>query len=856
MKSKLLNKIWLRSLAVVAVMTTAFAGQTWGEDQTWTWNASSGALGDKIGSGNFTSNDIEWNYTRTLISGTSYTGWTSNCIQLGKNGGVENITLSTRNIPGIIKKVSVECSSYSAAHKVAITVGGTTYLASTATSSWTTVSKKEGTGNSSGEIVISFTDGSRALYIKSISVIYSTSSGPEITANNITINYNVTSGTIPYTIENGVQGTTLTASTNATWLTLGSVGESSIPFTCSQNESEADRTATVTLSYEGAQDVSITVTQKRYVVDFASLPFSYNQGKASIEGTVGLTQSGLGSDYSSAPYLKFDNQNDYLILKINERPGDLSFDIKGNSFSGGTFKVQTSADGETYTDLESYTSLGDTQSELFNNLSENVRYIKWVYGTRASGNVALGNIKLERYVAPQPYTLTYTMDHGTLYVFDASDQTNTIESGSGVVNGTVILLSPDVEEGYQFRSISVKDADSKDVALTENTEDHTWSFTMPRSNVTITVSTSHTSSYTRATAVVSGKHYIIASNDVLGEVDVMGTQNSNNRGSVFANIENDILTVSNEYEVIIEGNSSDGYTIYDPIVNGYLYAAGSGSGSNYLRTEPQYDNNYNGLWSITIADDGKATITAQGSSTNNKLRYNSNGNGIFSCYASGQSDVYLYELVETLPTTGTITLNAACTDGTTIYGTFFTNQAYTMPEGLTGSVVSLDDDGKIVLTEAYAAGEIVPKETALLISTTANFTGTRDYLITYTTGGTAPTEPNLLKGTMTANGMTVGKNYKFYRLTMHNGSQLGFWWGAENGGAFKPGANKAYLAISQQTTGTQTQNFIGINPGEENGIETVSTTTSDQNVYDLQGRRVAQPQKGLYIVNGKKVVVK
>ena len=26
--------------------------------------------------------------------------------------------------------------------------------------------------------------------------------------------------------------------------------------------------------------------------------------------------------------------------------------------------------------------------------------------------------------------------------------------------------------------------------------------------------------------------------------------------------------------------------------------------------------------------------------------------------------------------------------------------------------------------------------------------------------------------------------------------------------------------------------------------------------FDLQGRKVAQPQKGLYIVNGKKVIIK
>lgn len=838
MKSKLLNKIWLRSLAVVAVMTTAFAGQTWGETYSYTFTS-------KQFSGNNTVslNNVNW----TLAGDGNFWGYDGTKGQQFGSGSspYKSLSLTTNNINGTISEIVVNASTASSANaSLSCTVGGSAFGGNAKTLS-TSANDYTFSGSASGELVISISQTtSKALYIKSITITYST--GPNIMANNVTINYNVTSGTIPYTIENGVQGTTLTASTNATWLTLGSVGESSIPFTCSQNESEADRTATVTLSYEGAQNVTITVTQKRYVVDFAELPFNYD-GDGTGTLPTGLTASGL-SIYNTSPKMQFNSTGDYLILKINQRPGDLSFNIKGNSFSGGTFKVQTSADGETYTDLESYTSLGDTQSELFNNLNENVRYIKWVYSTKSSGNVALGNIRLESYVAPQPYTLTYTMDHGTLYVFDASDQTNAIESGSGVVNGTVILLSPDVEEGYQFRSISVKDADSKDVALTENTEDQTWSFTMPRSNVTITVSTSHPSSYTPATSITSGKRYIITN----GATNVMGHyQGGNNCPAVETDgTFNETITVSNEYELVIEGNSQDGYTIYDSNYPGYLYAGSSSS--NLLKVEPVYDGNYNALWTITFGNNDKATITAQGNNSRNTIRFNSN---LFSCYASGQSDVYLYELVETPPTTGTITLNAACTDGTTIYGTFFTNQAYTMPEGLTGSVVSLNN-GKIVLTEAYRAGTVVPKETALLISTTANFTGTRDYTINYTTGGEAPTATNLLKGTMTANGMTVGKNYKFYRLTMHNGSQLGFWWGAENGGAFKPGANKAYLAISQQTTGTQTQNFIGINPGEENGIETVSTTASDQNVYDLQGRRVAQPQKGLYIVNGKKVVVK
>lgn len=41
------------------------------------------------------------------------------------------------------------------------------------------------------------------------------------------------------------------------------------------------------------------------------------------------------------------------------------------------------------------------------------------------------------------------------------------------------------------------------------------------------------------------------------------------------------------------------------------------------------------------------------------------------------------------------------------------------------------------------------------------------------------------------------------------------------------------------------------------GIDNVKVETSKDNiVYDLQGRRVSQPAKGIYIVNGKKVLVK
>ncbi len=148
----------------------------------------------------------------------------------------------------------------------------------------------------------------------------------------------------------------------------------------------------------------VTVTQAAYVADYAELPFEYD-GNGSGTLPAGFTVSGLGT-YNSSPKMKFDTTGDYAILKFNERPGKLTFDVKGNPSDGtwaGTFKVQTSVNGSTYTDLASYDNLTTTvQNEEFDNLADNIRYIKWIYSVKTSGNVALGNIKLEEYAAPAP----------------------------------------------------------------------------------------------------------------------------------------------------------------------------------------------------------------------------------------------------------------------------------------------------------------------------------------------------------------------------------------------------------------------------------------------------------------------
>ena len=137
----------------------------------------------------------------------------------------------------------------------------------------------------------------------------------------------------------------------------------------------------------------ITVTQA--ACDFATVPFEFNGGKGNLPA--GLTHSGLGTDYSSAPKLKFDTTDDQLTLKLDRAYPMLAleFDIKGNGFSEGTFTVQASEDGENFTDLATYTELGTTQTErMMVDIDGNYTYYRWIYTEKVNGNVALGNIKM------------------------------------------------------------------------------------------------------------------------------------------------------------------------------------------------------------------------------------------------------------------------------------------------------------------------------------------------------------------------------------------------------------------------------------------------------------------------------
>ncbi len=601
------------------------------------------------------------------------------------------------------------------------------------------------------------------------------------------------------------------------------------------------RTTRLIVSANNCQSNVVTITQARLQLAYATLPFEYDEGGTG-ELPDGLTAEGLGSPYTASPAMKFDTAGDYLILQINEQPGVLSFDIKGNSFSGSKFTVQTSADGQTYTDLKAYTELENkVQTVTFRELPADVRFIKWVYTAKDKGNVALGNIKLAKYVVLEKYFVKIASSETCeLFVFDAADQTNPLQSGAEVYSGTELLVSAAPAQGYELEGVSVTDAEGQAVALTKNADD-TYSFTMPASNISVTATVKEIAppsyvNYTLAKSVERGKHYIIVAVSETG-IYAMGEQKDNNRAALIieANGEEGVKFMSDAgvHEFIINGFDGD-YAIYDPSEEstGLLYAA-SGS-SNYLKTTNRPDDN--ARWTISIdAETGVASIKAQGSNSHNIMRYNS-GSGLFSCYSSGQKDVYLYvkegDDAQEESYYKTIAYE---------YATLCLPFAVQVPEGVEAFIATAYSDDAVTLTKLEEG--VVPAATGVVVAadkkTVAQFVRTEK---------TARVEQNLLKGVTkkTAYADVTVQGINAYALQLVEDKAK---FCLVEGGSFA--ANTAYLELPAGQSQT-----IGLRFGDATMVEAVKAAEENSVIYDLTGRRVEKMTKGIYIVNGKKVMMK
>lgn len=179
-------------------------------------------------------------------------------------------------------------------------------------------------------------------------------------------------------------------------------------------------------------------------------------------------------------------------------------------------------------------------------------------------------------------------------------------------------------------------------------------------------------------------------------------------------------------------------------------------------------------------------------------------------------------------------------------GTFCYDFAVELPEGLTAFRAVSDDDDAINLESID--GGVVPAHTPVLVQAEE----AKKYELTILSDAAALSETNAFEGTLLPEAIDVSVNA--YILGMKDTDEAPRFYLVAEGDRTMP-ANKAYYVAN----GSQTQAFRLSFDGTTTGIDSAVTTEGGETevYYDLSGRRVLYPAKGIYVkANGQKVYLK
>lgn len=286
----------------------------------------------------------------------------------------------------------------------------------------------------------------------------------------------------------------------------------------------------------------------------------------------------------------------------------------------------------------------------------------------------------------------------------------------------------------------------------------------------------------------------------------------------------------------------------------------------------QYEPTWNSKGHIRFYNQNVMTITANSNIKNVVFEYTSSNYIIKSAQASPgnyEANVWdfsgIKEMTGTLINSGTVarikriivttelptsvgTISIATSEG---FGTYYNSNSYILPKGLTAfGYKEANTDGTLVKTDEFTGGDVVPANAALVVK------GNTGKYECYATDkeATKTLEGNLLKGVTTDTKIEAKSGVKRYILTRADDGILAFY--RTNSGTINVKANRAYLEVP---TAMAVASFSL--EGSATGINNVVTTAAKQGIYTISGVRLnATTTKGLpagiYIVDGKKVIVK
>lgn len=326
MKNQLLN---LKMIALMCLMMVLGGANVWAEDVTYTHTFKNGDFGTKTTatSYNATLTGVSWNVSAP--EKFNYLGWNTNdkSYQVGnKTKPCKSLALSTKGISGVIKSIELETRT-AGTRTLAISVGGTnyTYNNKTSVSLTSKMDKYKFVGNASGEVVISLTDGSKALLLKSLTIVYEGES--QQGGNTLTISPAETSSVkapIHVSLKASIDGSKIYYTTDNTEPTT-----ESNPYTAPFEVTKSGTTVKALAVAEGAENVTAEATytikpaqpvfsdeSKTFKDAFdvtLSLPES-TDATSEIHYAIGAKATASSQKYEGPINISAENEGDNVIL--------------------------------------------------------------------------------------------------------------------------------------------------------------------------------------------------------------------------------------------------------------------------------------------------------------------------------------------------------------------------------------------------------------------------------------------------------------------------------------------------------------------------------------------------------------
>lgn len=194
------------------------------------------------------------------------------------------------------------------------------------------------------------------------------------------------------------------------------------------------------------------------------------------------------------------------------------------------------------------------------------------------------------------------------------------------------------------------------------------------------------------------------------------------------------------------------------------------------------------------------------------------------------------------------------------------DNSYTFNVNANSCTLSLTNGGAGAVYISYIeviAGEnnipVIPANTGILVKSSEAISKI-PYTIHADDAETVDVNGNLLVAGCDPEAVWNDANKLFYKLSWKNSSyeDLGFYWGVEGGHSITPSKNKAYLVLDASTSlGSNRAAYVFGQESELTGIDAVENELmNDAPVFDLQGKRVVAPKAGVYVKNGRKLIVK